>query len=538
MQLSLFLNVPNPLNMKSPLLILLCALVVSFELSGQAKTRKLSNSINHPSINLYAPYISADGNALIFISDNAEDGVLTPFYSVREATDWRTPQPIPKNIHTRLSFLWGYALSADGSTAYGSTMKGPGVGGFDIISSTIKGASWAEPVNFGLPINTKANEASPSFTPDGTTMVFMRCETMDQQSASGCKLFIAKKKSNGQWDEPMELPAHINKGNSQSPRILADGETVIFASDKHSPGKGKMDLYLTRKEGSTWSAAQPLEFVNTDQDDLYVSVSSVGRYLLRDTKGPRKNELVEYLIPSDLKPKALMKVEGVVAVSGGSPTSAYISAVDLSNGKRVYNGKANADGSFFFYLKEGSKYQVSIDPEKDSYTYFQKTFDLTKENFPQSEKLSAVLKPLTAGDEISINPAFEENTLTLAEGVKYEFGKIARVINGNPQFNFKLNIVLDGYLEDSLQAAPDLTEVRYDTVVYEYVGIDSLGQTYTEDSLAVEQIYHNDRTEQQAQVIIQQLKQAGVKADKLTYQVTRLPATAPERKVLVKVIVK
>lgn len=162
----------------------------------------------------------------------------------------------------------------------------PGVGGYDIQVSELKGTTWGDPQNFGLPINTRGHEACPSFTTDGNTIYFMRAEKMDQNKAENSKIFTAKKRSNGQWEEPVELPASINTGNSQAPRIMADGETLIFSSDKMPGNKGGMDLYVSRLQNGTWSNPVALDFTNTDKDDEYVSVNALGRYLLRDSPGP------------------------------------------------------------------------------------------------------------------------------------------------------------------------------------------------------------------------------------------------------------
>src|SRR5690606_2037337 len=280
-------------------------LVLATDVHGQAKVRKLSTILNHPSLNLHAPYISADANAIVFISDNAEDYVLTPFFSFRENADWQAPQVLPRNVHTRLNFLRGYGLSADGGLLFVSTMKTPGVGGFDIWMSEWKGA-WANPVNLGAPINSRQHEACASLTTDGKTMYFMRCEKMDQNKADLCKIFRVDKQPTGRWGEPVELPAHINTGNSQTPRIMADSETLIFSSDKMG-GKGGMDLFMTRFQDGEWTKPVPLDFVNTEKNDQYVSVTGLGRYLLRDSPGARKYELVEYLIPQELRPHGMMK---------------------------------------------------------------------------------------------------------------------------------------------------------------------------------------------------------------------------------------
>jgi hypothetical protein len=192
--------------------ILLLVLVPFLTSLGQAKTRRLPSIINHPSLNLYAPYISFDGNAILFISDDGEDHSLTVFYSSRE-NDWAEPVMLPKNVNHRLVYQKGFALSADGKKMYFTSTKSHIVGGYDIMMSDVKGSNWSEPQNLAAPINSKSNEGCPSLTPDGNTIYFMRCDQMDQNKADRCKLFFSRKKPNGQWEEPSELPASINTGN-------------------------------------------------------------------------------------------------------------------------------------------------------------------------------------------------------------------------------------------------------------------------------------------------------------------------------------
>jgi len=530
----------HQIPMKHVVFLSIALEVVATGIFAQAKVRKLSNSINHPSLNLYAPYVSADANAMVFLSDNTEDNILAPFYTVREATDWREPQQVPKNIHSRLNFLKGYALSADGKRLYYTTLKGPSVGAYDIFYSDLKGSTWAEPVNLGAPINTKSNDACPSVSVDGNTIYFMRCDKMDQNSAQGCKIFRITKKSNGQWDEPTELPSNINTGNSQAPRIMADGEALIFSSDKLSPNKGGMDLYVTRFQNNQWTDPVPLDFVNTNGDDEYVSVSALGRYLLKDSPGPKKNELSEYLFPQDLRPKGMMKIEGKVTDATGLPVACYLAAFDLQSSKRFYSGRPNADGTFFLYLKEGTRYDFSIDPEQNNLTYFSKIFDLTTDKIPQSEKVNAVIKPISAGDEINLDGVtFKPSTTTLEPASASELKKLARLINGNSTATFEIQVLLNGYLEDSVKSDPDLTEVVYDTVVYESHTVDSTGQEIIEDSIAVEPTYHNNRTQKQAEAIVDFLVQQGVNRNKVAVFGNAIEATVPEsKKLTIKAVVK
>jgi hypothetical protein len=517
-------------------LICVAAFLPPAHTSAQARIRKLSTIINHPSLNLYAPYISADANALIFLSDNAEDHALTAFYSFREKADWQEPQVLPKNVNTRLNFLRGFALSADGNTLYFSTMKSPGVGGFDICSSEWKGSAWSNPVNLAAPINSRGHEACPSLTPEGNTMYFMRCLKMDQNAADQCTLYRVVKKSNGQWDEPVALPDIINTGNSQSPRIMADGETLIFSSDKMKNGKGGMDLYTSKMVNGNWTNPVGLDFVNTEKDDQYVSVAALGRYILRDAPGTRKSELVEYLIPENLRPKGMMKLEGKVSDPNGSPLPAYVSIIDLQSGKRTYNGRPNNDGSFLIYVMEGSRYELSVDPEHADQSYFSKTLDLTTNNIPQVEKVNAVLKPLASGDELSLDGIrFKEGSAEIdmasSEG---ELKRFVRLVTGNPGLKFEIPVLLQGYQEDSIQSNPDLTELMYDSVPSKYIDIDTLGQLFEKDTISVKVIYHNDRTVEESQSIIEYLIARGADRGNLSVVVNASPAAPEDKKTLVK----
>jgi hypothetical protein len=521
--------------MKRSLLFVSLMIIFSQASFGQAKMRKLSTSINHPSLNVFSPFMSADGNTLVFISDNAEDNALTPYYTVRQGTDWKEPQMFPKYIHTRLNFLRGYAVTADGKNLLVSTVKGPGVGGYDIWLSELKGTTWGEPKNLGLPINTKSNEACPSLTTDGMTMYFMRCETMDQNAAGGCKIFQVTKKANGTWGDPLELPANINTGNSQTPRIMADGETLIFASNKLPANKGGMDLYVTRPTKGGWTGPVPLDFVNSAADDQYVSATATGRYLLKDVKGARKNEIAEYLFPENLRPKALMKVDGKVV--GTNASTAYISVLDLNTGKVILNIRPAADGTFAFYLKEGSRYEVSIDPEAANLSYYSKAFDLTS-NVPQGEKITAELKAPQAGDTLNLDMvSFKQNSsvldLPLSAG---QLKKLVRLMEGNPGKKFEINVEMEGYEEDSLQSAIDLSEVRYDTIAMQYEKTDSLGQAYMADTTQVITIFHNDRTDAQARTILEYFVSARIDRSRLSYVTEAFPAE--EKKVKVFVIVR
>lgn len=510
---------------------------------GQAKIRKMPNNINHPAINVSTPYISFDGNTLVFISDYGEDNTLVMNYTTKiDAVNWKDPVVMPKNVNNRLNYLKGFSLSQDGRTLYVTSQKSGGVGGFDIHSSALMGAVWSELKNFGAPINSNKQEAAPSVAADGNTMYFMRCDQMTVTSASGCKIMVVKKRTNGQWEDPVELPATINTGNSQVPRIMGDGETLIFSSDKFPSGKGGMDLYVTKWNGTEWSKPAALDFANTSSDDQYVSATSLGRYLMKEAPGQRKTEIVELLFPVDSKPKGMMKVEGTIAAE--NPGAAYISVFNQKDQSRVFNGRPYSNGTFTLYLKEGGLYDLSVEPEKDNFTFFSKKFDLTGEKFSLSTTENISLKPLRPGDAVELNGlSFHPLSSELTTSSTQELRRLVRLIKGNPSYKFNIEVSLYGLERDSVKSNPDLTEVTSDSIKISvpYQVIDSLvvppvSKAMTRDSVVVKNSYSNDRTANQGLEILNFLISQGITGGNLTLSHRATPEPVLEnRKIIVKV---
>lgn len=512
------------------MVILLAGLMGATVASGQAKIRKLPGNLNHPAINNYAPYISLDGNSLVYLADLGEDHALALTYSVRQGVNWKDPFVMPRNIGHKLNFMRGFGLSPDGRTLYLSNMKSNGMGGFDIYASQLKGTQWDEPVNMLLPVNSKENEACPSLSLDGTAFYYMRCDKMDINSASGCRILVMKKKPNGQWDAPVELPAYINSGNSQAPRIMSDGEMLIFSSDRIQPNRGGMDLYFTRLVDGQWSRPEPLDFANTASDDCFISSTSSGMYLLKDVPGQRSNELVEYLFPPEIRPKGTLKVEG--SVTGvPDPSLTYITVYRLPEKTKAITLQPSKDGTFQVYMNYGRHYQLAIEPADGHYTFSSKAYDLRGESNSMVDRFEVHLEPVKPGLVFELTDVeFESGSSILMPSAALELSRISRMIEGNPDRSFSIEVTLFGFQQDSIRSNPDLTEVAYDTtripIVYQ---VDS-ATTATRDSIVVRSRFHNDRTLQQAKAIAAQLIKDGTNPGRLASSGKALAEAIPEKR--------
>jgi hypothetical protein len=510
-----------------------------FTALSQAPIRKLPQSINRPNVNVTAPFISLDGNTLVFTLDYAGDNEPLVHYTQKDDANWKAPKALPKHVNGNLNFGGGYTLSADGSTLYLTSIKSGGVGGFDIWAGKLFATSWGELQNLYLPINTTLHEGCPTFTTDGNTMFFMRCTTMTQKKAEGCKIMVTKKAANGKWEEPVELPPQINTGNSQSPRISADGDILIFSSNMLQPNKGGMDLYASKYKNGSWTNPEALDFVNTETDDQFVSLIANGRYILKDAPGKFNSELIEYLVPETWRPPASMKIDGLITNAAGTPASAYISVIDQSTQSRVFSGRPDKDGSYFLYLKEGSSYELAIDPEESSYAYFSKSIDMTNTGNPLSMKVDAALKPVQPGDTLALDLLRFKPYSAQLDGGNSELRRLSRLIKASPQFNYELKVHLIGYEEDSVQSHADLTEITIDSVLIQLDDVDTLGNISSRDSLIVETIYHNNRTEMQAQAILNELIILGVEPTLVSYTIGVQPEeVAKNRRIKIRMVVK
>jgi hypothetical protein len=120
-----------------------------------------------------------------------------------------------------------------------------------------------------------------------------------------------------------------------------------------------------------------------------------------------------------------------------------------------------------------------------------------------------------------------------------ELKKFMRVVKGNPEMKFEIQVLLNGYQEDSIQSDADLTEVIYDSIHATFDDIDTLGQLYQRDTIVVKSRYHNDRTWQQAQTIVGYLVSQGASSTNFSIFGNAIPASLPEnRKLTIKARVK
>ena len=88
----------------------------------------------------------------------------------------------------------------------------------------------------------------------------------------------------GERQEPIELPEHINSGEWTAHPFIAPDESYLIWDSEREGGYGESDLYISfRQEDDSWGPAINMgPQVNSDKDDFYASVTPDGKYLMFD----------------------------------------------------------------------------------------------------------------------------------------------------------------------------------------------------------------------------------------------------------------
>ena len=354
--------------MKNSLLIFLILGIFSYT---QAQIRRpLGPPVNTPQFNEYAPSISANNKTMIFETDRAGEGKWELYYTTKnEKNKWTVAKPIINinKMGKENDLIGGPSISYDGKTLFFFASFDGGQGDMDIYFSTWNGTDWSEPKPVGNNINTKAYEGFPSVSADGKMMYFIRDSFSKRKDKALCySIWASKKQEDGTWGVAEKLPAPINGDCEKSPRIMADNRTLIFSSIRKD-GAGGYDLYQSfQEDDGSWATPINLEYINTEEDDQFASVSAAGDLMYYYTSG----DIYTVTIPDKYRKYKLVTVDGkVVDAITKQPIATKITSKSNNNKEKAMNTVVDANGLFSMIYRVGSKYELSTTPFNDYFPY-------------------------------------------------------------------------------------------------------------------------------------------------------------------------
>ena len=451
--------------------VLLIILIFSFYTQAQIR-RPLGPPVNTPQFNEYAPSISANNKTMIFETDRAGEGKWELYYTTKnEKNKWTVAKPITNinKVGKENDLIGGPSISYDGKTLFFFASFEGGKGDMDIYYSTWNGADWSEPKTLGETVNTKAYEGFPSVSADGKSLYFIRDSFSKRKDKALCySIWLSKKQEDGTWGVAEKLPAPINGDCEKSPRIMADNRTLIFSSIRKD-GVGGFDLYQSfQEDDGSWATPINLEYINTEEDDQFASVSAAGDLMYYYTSG----DIYTVTIPDKYRKYKLVTVDGkVIDAITKQPIATKITSKSNNSKERAISTVVDANGLFSMIYRVGSKYELSTTPLNDYFPYkgsmdmttaketdnIEKNIELIPKKIPyQFQLLDKETKAILKDPKVKVMDA---ETKQLLE-VKVEKDIATVTVEIGKAYKFAANAL--GYAFFSRGFKPDTTDVFKD----------------------------------------------------------------------------
>lgn len=199
-----------------------------------------------------------------------------------------------------------------------------------------------------------ANDGTPAFTKDGTTVVFARGNTGKSKDPSpDVDLYISKKSANT-WSEPERLSISDSLAWDGSPSFSADERTLYFSSNRRG-GKGGVDLYRVPIDNSG-RFGRPINLgstINTPGDELFPYVSANGKLYFSSDGHPSIGGL-DLFVASRNENEIIVEHLGVPINSIGDDFA--ISFTDSTQGYISSNRPGGkGDDDIYFFKSTGSE---------------------------------------------------------------------------------------------------------------------------------------------------------------------------------------
>lgn len=121
--------------------------------------------------------------------------------------------------------------------------------------------------NAGLPIEALNGEwftSHPTISPDGTRIVV--CSDREG-TERGLDLYISERLPGGEWRAPTSLGTAITSQADDITPVFIGNDSLLFASNGFG-GKGGFDLFLTVYRDGAWQEPEPLDWLNTEFDEM------------------------------------------------------------------------------------------------------------------------------------------------------------------------------------------------------------------------------------------------------------------------------
>ncbi|MCF6347982.1 MAG: OmpA family protein [Flavobacteriaceae bacterium] len=373
---------------------------------------------------------------------------------------------------------------------------------------------------FSTDVNSKYHDAFVAFSPDLKEVYFTSNNYLNGKLKSeNLKIFKATVAPNGEWRDFVSLPFNsddydtgqpmlsddgkklyfvsnmpgtlgdtdifvvdVNKGHYGKPINLGstinsiskeytpyvDGDIIYFSSNRKG-GKGGLDIYMTKLDGSLPKPINLGEPMNSKGDDFSFIIDNVklkGYFSSNRARGEGDDDIYSFVQKTTI-PICDQIITGVVKdkLTRLAVPNAFVSLVD-ANGNRLRRVETKFDGAFYFSLDCATTYTLEVNKEG----YFDVATKLNTSSvngFKNDETLIIEEKEFFTrnGKEILNveNIRFELNKSTIKKESKRALEKVLRLMKKYPKMEIEFGAHTDARAGDAYNL--NLSESRAEETV-------------------------------------------------------------------------
>ncbi|MDR6564047.1 MULTISPECIES: OmpA family protein [unclassified Arcicella] len=401
-----------------------------------------------------APVISPDGKTLYYTrwehpENLGKDKNQDIWYSeLQNDRKWSMARPMSAPINnTEHNAIC--AISPDGKTILlnnvylkdGSMLKG-------VSMSTKNDRGWDFPKALAIKnFNNKSDYAEYSFSPNGRVLILTG---QFRETNGGKDIYLSFQQPDGTWSEPVNAGKVINTAEDEgTPFIAADGKTLYY-STRGLSGYGSSDIFVTRRLDDTWLKwSEPENLgagINTPEWDGYFSVSALGDYAYYSSQENSigDEDIFKFKVPESIKPETVIQLTGgVFNFADKKLIDAKIKVQSLTDADTVCVTFDPQTGDYKLMLPAKKTYSISA--SKKGFMPFSEILDFSKENNFKEIKKNIFLLPIEAGQRMTLNSVFfEQSKFDILPNSYPELDRIVVVMKENPT----MEIMLEGHTDN------------------------------------------------------------------------------------------
>lgn len=308
--------------------------------------RPLDEPINTQIASEFAPAISGNGQVLMFLSDRQGNPMLYESYRIADA--WTQPMPVQR-INRLFAGIQTPFLSYDGRIlCFAATSNS---GRSDLYYAIRQADGWSKPRPFPYDINTPLDEHFPALSPDGRKLLFVR-----EIKPGHSQIWVSERDADDRWQTAKPLPLPINRTGESAPRLLADGQTLLFTSMRNR----RRELFAARcGADGLYEQPQLIEMPVPIHDRYAVSPDYDGDKVYLDCKRSEQWDVCVIDLQQTWRPPAAYVQGQIVDKNSGVPLAARIDVHDAHTDARVSESHSSA-GNYALFLPAGRAYRVSM----------------------------------------------------------------------------------------------------------------------------------------------------------------------------------